>query len=486
MTWGPGRHGPGNNLFIMFDDPAGNHVELSAEMEQFHDEQADHPVRHWRPVPRSINLWGAPPPSGRRARRPTWRRRTDDRPRRRAAGGQHRPARRRLDRRGRLPAQRGRARRPRDDAPRRRARRSLAVDHLHRAAHLLRPSRPRDPLAPHVRRLAPQGLRRPVALRRPRGRGRDPLRAHRLRRGGRALLRDLQAAARRGGHPGGHALPRRLSAHGERGPRVRQRAPRLRDHLARVQRRRSPRARAPRHGHPARGSRHPVGPRARDGDDREGRGFNFNDSELTSLPKDPMERYLDALSDLSPSVPEGAWLGLHVCYGSLQHEEGESPDSAHYTPIRDLGTAVEMLNRGVVACGRRVDFVHMPVQLPRTSATGTTRRSTASTSATPAYTSGCSTSATAWRARWSGSRSPGATSTTSVSGPRAAGVGAPRRRASRNCWRSTPRWPRRSPGIRPTGHVSPFMRASTLPSCAVRRSWPPSAPRPAIRRSSAA
>jgi len=58
VTWGPGRHGPGNNLFIMFDDPAGNHVELSAELEQFHDEQADHPVRHWRPVPRSINLWG--------------------------------------------------------------------------------------------------------------------------------------------------------------------------------------------------------------------------------------------------------------------------------------------------------------------------------------------------------------------------------------------------------------------------------------------
>ena len=92
-------------------------------------------------------------------------------------------------------------------------------------------------------------------------------------------------------------------------------------------------------------------------------GFNFDDAELTSLPTDPMERYLQALSELSPSVPEGAWLGLHVCYGSLQHEEGESPDSAHYTPIRDLGTAVEMLNRGVVACRRRVDFVHMPVQL---------------------------------------------------------------------------------------------------------------------------
>jgi catechol 2,3-dioxygenase-like lactoylglutathione lyase family enzyme len=58
VTWGPGRHGPGNNLFIMFDDPAGNHIELSAEMEQFHDEHVAHPVRHWQPVPRSINLWG--------------------------------------------------------------------------------------------------------------------------------------------------------------------------------------------------------------------------------------------------------------------------------------------------------------------------------------------------------------------------------------------------------------------------------------------
>jgi hypothetical protein len=95
----------------------------------------------------------------------------------------------------------------------------------------------------------------------------------------------------------------------------------------------------------------------------EGVRFNFDDERLESVPKAPMDRYLQALAELSPSVPDGAWLGLHVCYGSLQHEEGASPDSAHYTPIRDLGTGVEMLNRGVVACGRRVDFVHMPVQL---------------------------------------------------------------------------------------------------------------------------
>ena len=94
----------------------------------------------------------------------------------------------------------------------------------------------------------------------------------------------------------------------------------------------------------------------------EGVEFQFADSELRTLPSDPMERYCHALSELSPRIPADVWLGLHVCYGSLGHEEGESPDSAHYVPIRDLGTAVQMLNRGTVACGRRVDYVHMPVQ----------------------------------------------------------------------------------------------------------------------------
>jgi catechol 2,3-dioxygenase len=42
---GPGRHGPGNNLFVFFDDPSGNHIELSAEMERFHDDLVDYPVR---------------------------------------------------------------------------------------------------------------------------------------------------------------------------------------------------------------------------------------------------------------------------------------------------------------------------------------------------------------------------------------------------------------------------------------------------------
>ena len=33
IAWGPGRHGPGNNLFSMINDTDGNWVELSAELE---------------------------------------------------------------------------------------------------------------------------------------------------------------------------------------------------------------------------------------------------------------------------------------------------------------------------------------------------------------------------------------------------------------------------------------------------------------------
>lgn len=66
VAWGPGRHGPGNNLFVFFDDPAGNHVELSAEMEKFHDDRVTYTPRRWEPVPASVNLWGGQLASWRR------------------------------------------------------------------------------------------------------------------------------------------------------------------------------------------------------------------------------------------------------------------------------------------------------------------------------------------------------------------------------------------------------------------------------------
>lgn len=66
IRWGPGRHGPGNNLFVMFDDPAGNRVELSCEMERYWDEVAEYAPRLWRPEPKTVNLWG-PMPEWRRS-----------------------------------------------------------------------------------------------------------------------------------------------------------------------------------------------------------------------------------------------------------------------------------------------------------------------------------------------------------------------------------------------------------------------------------
>jgi catechol 2,3-dioxygenase len=55
IWWGPGRHGPGNNLFFMILDPHGNQVEISAELENMPREMA---ARTWPMEERSLNLWG--------------------------------------------------------------------------------------------------------------------------------------------------------------------------------------------------------------------------------------------------------------------------------------------------------------------------------------------------------------------------------------------------------------------------------------------
>jgi len=60
-SWGPGRHGPGNNLFIMFDDPDGYHIELSADMELYYDDRAEYVPRQWAQVAETVNLWGSAP-----------------------------------------------------------------------------------------------------------------------------------------------------------------------------------------------------------------------------------------------------------------------------------------------------------------------------------------------------------------------------------------------------------------------------------------
>ncbi|MGE5639629.1 MAG: VOC family protein [Clostridia bacterium] len=56
LWWGPGRHGPGNNLFFMIEDPEGHKVEFSAELELMPPEA---PYRSWKHEQRTLNLWGS-------------------------------------------------------------------------------------------------------------------------------------------------------------------------------------------------------------------------------------------------------------------------------------------------------------------------------------------------------------------------------------------------------------------------------------------
>ena len=56
LWWGPGRHGPGNNLFFMIRDPDGNRIELSAELERMPREMAP---RVWPHDEHTLNLWGS-------------------------------------------------------------------------------------------------------------------------------------------------------------------------------------------------------------------------------------------------------------------------------------------------------------------------------------------------------------------------------------------------------------------------------------------
>jgi catechol 2,3-dioxygenase-like lactoylglutathione lyase family enzyme len=56
LFWGPGRHGPGNNLFFMVEDPDGHKVEFSAELELMPKHT---PPRSWPHEQRTLNLWGS-------------------------------------------------------------------------------------------------------------------------------------------------------------------------------------------------------------------------------------------------------------------------------------------------------------------------------------------------------------------------------------------------------------------------------------------
>ncbi|MEU1176828.1 VOC family protein [Streptomyces sp. NPDC005820] len=60
VVWGPGRHGVGNNLFIMFHDTTGYLIEFSAEMDLFPDDSTAEPGQ-WDDYGLAASLWGPVP-----------------------------------------------------------------------------------------------------------------------------------------------------------------------------------------------------------------------------------------------------------------------------------------------------------------------------------------------------------------------------------------------------------------------------------------
>jgi catechol-2,3-dioxygenase len=55
IFFGPGRHGPGNNLFFMVTDPDGNRLEFSAELQKVPPGQ---PPNTWPDSEYTLNSWG--------------------------------------------------------------------------------------------------------------------------------------------------------------------------------------------------------------------------------------------------------------------------------------------------------------------------------------------------------------------------------------------------------------------------------------------
>lgn len=59
LLYGPGRHGPGQNLFIYFKDTESMIVEYAADMQRIWDEESYQP-KIWDPNQRWSNMWGPP------------------------------------------------------------------------------------------------------------------------------------------------------------------------------------------------------------------------------------------------------------------------------------------------------------------------------------------------------------------------------------------------------------------------------------------
>ncbi|WP_052402843.1 VOC family protein [Muricoccus aerilatus] len=62
--WGPGRHGPGGNVFCYFEDPAGFVIEFTSDVLQI-DDPTSWIAKEWPREPDTANVWGTGGPSAR-------------------------------------------------------------------------------------------------------------------------------------------------------------------------------------------------------------------------------------------------------------------------------------------------------------------------------------------------------------------------------------------------------------------------------------
>jgi catechol 2,3-dioxygenase len=62
IEWGPGRHGPGNNVFAYFIGPDDFVIEYTAEIEQVDEGYQVRQPDQWAYPPGHSDLWGATPP----------------------------------------------------------------------------------------------------------------------------------------------------------------------------------------------------------------------------------------------------------------------------------------------------------------------------------------------------------------------------------------------------------------------------------------
>jgi catechol 2,3-dioxygenase len=63
LLWGPGRHGPGFNVFTYLADPGGGIGEAYTDLLRIENDAAYRPI-DWSTEPRALNLWGPQAPPG--------------------------------------------------------------------------------------------------------------------------------------------------------------------------------------------------------------------------------------------------------------------------------------------------------------------------------------------------------------------------------------------------------------------------------------